>query len=467
MSSIKVSFFGAAGEVTGSKHLIETPGGSKVLLDCGMFQGKREEAMEKNSHFGFDPASLDAVILSHAHIDHSGLLPKLAREGFKGKIYTSKGTRDLSAYMLRDSARIQMEDEDFVRRHKIKNPFSRKIPLYNEDDVRAVMKQFVGKEYNKVFKITDDISVELKDAGHVLGSAMVVLKIKTSAGTRKLVFTGDIGRKNTPILQDPDQISEADYLIIESTYGNREHERVTHTDDDFKYIINKTAKKGGKILIPSFALERTQEILLRLEDLIRNKQIPNFPIYLDSPLAGNITRVFEKHPEYYDEDMKKRAGKNPQVFSFSNLRFTESVLASKELNYINHPCIIIAGSGMCESGRIRHHLIHNIEDSRNSVLIVGYQAEETLGRRLVEGEKFVEILGRNFEVNAEIYIFKSLSAHADMNDLDEFLTNIKGLRDVFIVHGEDEARQDFAKRVKKYYKKAEVILPGMGESYEL
>ncbi|MDZ4217336.1 MAG: MBL fold metallo-hydrolase, partial [Candidatus Gracilibacteria bacterium] len=446
--SLKLTCFGAAGEVTGSKHLIETPAGSRILLDCGMFQGRREIATEKNCCFGFDPSTIDAVLLSHAHIDHSGLLPKLGKEGYDGPIYTSKGTQSLSEPMLLDSAHIQQEDERFVHKHHIESPIEKKVPLYDEDDVIKVLKQFVGKPYDERFRLTDDVDAILHDAGHVFGSEIIVLFIKTPEGERKLVFTGDLGRPNMPIIQDPTLVDEADFLICESTYGDRMHERVAEIEDDLKSIVTRTAKRGGKILIPAFALERTQEIILRLENLIHKRDIPGLRIYVDSPLAGKLTQVFEQHPEYYDEEMKKRSEEHGKVFSFANLDFTESVDESKKLNDLRGPAIIIAGSGMCENGRIRHHLKNHIEDPMSSILIVGYQAEETLGRKLVKGEKRVRILGREYDVKAELHVFTSLSAHADMNDLDAYVKHIRGLKKIFLVHGEETSRQAFAKRVE-------------------
>ena len=459
--------YGAAGEVTGSKHLITTPKGSKILLDCGMFQGKREESAEKNCHFGFDPAELDAVLLSHAHIDHSGLLPKLHKEGFNGPIFATVGTTELTTLMLYDSARIQQEDEQFVSRHHLHNPLLQKAPLYTAVDVENTMKLFSGKEYGKPFAVTEDITAEFLDAGHVFGSSIILLTIETLTGKEKIVFTGDLGRSGMPIIQDPEYVSEADHLIIESTYGGRKHERVEEIEQDLADIVNRTAKRGGKIFIPAFALERTQEIILRLENLIHHGKIPNLKIYVDSPLADKITKVFEDHPEYYDDELIERHEKKRKIFSFPNLLFTQSVEESKALNHLNVPCIIISGSGMAESGRIRHHLKNNIEDPKNSVLIVGYQAEETLGRKLVEGQKTVSIFGNDYAVRSEVVVFKSLSAHADQDGLDHYVKSIRGLKKIFIIHGENDSRQMFAERIKLYYPSAEVILPEPAKTYSL
>lgn len=461
-----LSCHGAAGEVTGSKHLLETAKGSRILLDCGLFQGKREEAMKKNCEWGFEPGSIDAVVVSHAHIDHTGLLPKLVKDGFSGKIYCTHGTKDLCDPMLYDSAHIQEEDERYVKEKGIESPICDCCPLYVSEDVDEALKHFEGKNYHESFQVTDDVSCEFYDAGHVLGSAVMVLTIEAEGGPVKLAFTGDLGRHGMPILRDPDPVKEADYLICETTYGGRAHERVAEIEDDLEFIINKTAKRGGIVIIPAFALERSQEMLLRLENLIHHNKIPSLPIYLDSPLAGKLTRVFEKHPEYYDEEMKQRAEERGRIFDIPGLEFTESVDQSKGLNNIDYPCIIMAGSGMCESGRVRHHLKNHLENHKTSVMIVGYQAVETLGRKLVEGEKVVKIFNRPYEVKADIHVFKSLSAHADMDALDAYVKDIKGLKKIFLVHGEQESREAFKERLAKITPETEVTLPEKGETYE-
>jgi|CXWL01.1.fsa_nt_gi metallo-beta-lactamase family protein len=463
-SNITLTSFGAAGEVTGSKHLLETPQGSRILLDCGLFQGRRQEAARKNCSFGFNPGSIDAVVLSHAHIDHSGLLPKLAKEGFKGPIYATEGTCELADPMLRDSGHIQEEDEEFIKRHRIKTSLDCQLPIYTEEDAVAVLKQFVGKPYYDQFDVTDDVRVEFLDAGHVFGSAIVVVTIQVPDGERRLVFTGDLGRSDLPILRDPMSVKKADYLMIESTYGDRSHNRVKEVEDDLAAVITKTAKRGGKVFIPCFALERTQEIILRIEELIATKRIPNLKIYLDSPLAIRLTKVFQKYPEYYDEATAQLYKKKRHVFSFPNLEYTESVDESKALNSIHVPSIIIAGSGMAESGRIRHHLKNNIEDPKHSVLMVGYQAEETLGRKLVDGYKVVSMFNQNYHVRAEIFVFRSLSAHADQHDLDQYVEGIKGLKKIILVHGEEISRKAFAERIRSIRPEADIILPIMGQT---
>lgn len=459
--------FGAAGEVTGSKHLIAMESGNRVLLDCGLFQGKRETATQKNIHFGFDPETINAVLLSHAHIDHIGLVPKLSKDGFNGRMYSTVGTMELASPMLFDTAHIQEEDEAFIRKHHIPNPFEGKIPLFTQIDVEHCLPQLIGKPYHLPFEVAEDISAEFVDAGHVFGSAITIVTLKTPQGRKKLVYTGDLGRNDLPILNDPVIVGEADYLVIESTYGDRKHEGVSELERDLQTIITRTIKRGGKVFIPAFALERTQEVILRLEELMHEGKIPRLQIFVDSPLAQKITKIFEDHPEYYDLELKSKLKKRRKIFSFDNLDFTESVEDSKRLNSLPFPAIIIAGSGMMESGRIRHHIKNNIEDPKNTFLIVGYQAEETLGRNLMEGRKVIRVLGQDLRVNAEIVTLKSLSAHADMRDLDQYAKKIKGLKKIFLVHGEESSREAFAKRLSRSVKGAEIILPKFGESYEL
>jgi metallo-beta-lactamase family protein len=466
-SPFTLTCYGAAGEVTGSKHLIQIPNGKRILLDCGLFQGRREEANEKNKEFGFDPESIDAVLISHAHVDHTGLLPKLTKEGYSGAIYASTGTKELCDPMLMDSARIQMEDQKFFEKHKIESPITKKEPIYTMEDVHECLKKIVGMKYDEEFEVVEGVTAQFRDAGHVFGSSIIVLKIQTDDGVKKLVFTGDLGRPNMPIIEDPTMVAQADILMIESTYGDRAHEGVGEIEDDLARIINDTAKRGGKIIIPAFALERTQEMILRLENLIHENRIPKLNIYVDSPLAGKLTRVFEKHPEYYDEELKKRAEKHRQIFSFPNLHFTESVEESKELNHLRGPAIIMAGSGMMENGRVRHHLKNHIEEPESSILVVGYQAVETLGRKIAEGNKVVKILRREYEVKAEVHVFKSLSAHADMGLLDEYVKNTKGLSKIFLVHGEQSSREAFAERIKGFYPDAELALPEPAKTYNL
>ncbi|MBT7736687.1 MBL fold metallo-hydrolase, partial [Candidatus Peregrinibacteria bacterium] len=392
---MKIKFAGAAGEVTGSKHLI-TFNGKKILLDCGMFQGRRKESDEKNREFLFDPKEVDAVILSHAHIDHSGVLPYLTKNGFKGPIYCTHATRDLCNYMLADSAYIQEREIEWLKKKKKLAKEEYQEPFYTIEDAEACLKQFYAVSYEQSFVVAEGVVASFYDAGHILGSSLIHIIFYDEEKKKhlKLCFTGDLGRRGLPILRDPQPIPETDVLLTESTYGNRLHAALQTIDDDLTTIVNKAAEDGGRLIIPSFALERTQELIYHLHKIHNEGRIPNIPIYVDSPLAGNVTEVFRSHLECFDKETKEifiSEGKNP--FGFDDLTYTRSVEDSKSLNEKQGPMIIISASGMCEHGRILHHLKNNIEDPKNVVLIVGYQASHTLGRKLVEGEKEVNIFG--------------------------------------------------------------------------
>jgi metallo-beta-lactamase family protein len=461
--AVSVSFFGAAQRVTGSSHTITLESGRKVFLDFGMFQGDRKTSAELNQEFPFDAGEYDAVIISHAHIDHTGRLPFLVKKGFKGAIYSTVATAELSNYMLLDSAGIQKADFDYATKQGLNPP----EPIYNEDDVRATMMLFKTKPYHEIFKVNDELSCEFIEAGHVLGSAVVVLTMKAGDSEKKLVFTGDLGRIDTPILRDPDMVKQADYLICESTYGDRVHEGAATVDKDVAKVIRETAARGGRIIIPAFALERTQEIVYRLQRLFNHKLIPEMPVWVDSPMASEVTEIFRKHPELYDVELRKEVEEHQfNPFSVGRVKYTGSVQESKSLNDIRGPMIIISASGMCEAGRIKHHLAHGLGDRRNSVLIVGYQAVETMGRKLLEGEKQVEMWGKPFDVEAQIHQFHGFSAHAGKEELDSFVKNISGLKQIFLVHGELDQQEAFKKRIEGFCD-AEVLIPSKEESIEL
>lgn len=433
---LKITFCGAAKEVTGSKHLIEF-NGKKILLDCGMFQGRRKETAKKNSEFPFDPKELDAVLLSHAHIDHSGNLPMLVKQGYEGPIYTTFATRDLCNYMLMDSAYIQEREAEYLRKKK------KKVVdyLYGEEDAEKALTLFHGINYEHSFVVDEGIVACFYDAGHILGSALIHL-IFYNKETKKrlsLAFTGDLGRKGLPILRDPQVIQKTDVLITESTYGDRLHDALQTIEGEFADIVNGVCKKGGKLIIPAFSLERTQEIVYHLNLLTKDGKIPEIPIYIDSPLSGNVTEVFRGHPECFSKDVYKEFlenGENP--FGFGLLKYTRSVNESKALNDRPGPMIIVSASGMCEHGRILHHLKNNIQDHRNSVLIVGYQGAHTLGRRLQDGVSPVKIFGDPYKVKAEIFTIDAFSAHADRSDLIDYIHKVKGVKKLFLVHGEEE-----------------------------
>jgi len=436
---MKLTFIGAAREVTGSKHLI-TVNGKKILLDCGLFQGKRKESDAKNRHFPFDPKEIDAVVLSHAHMDHSGLLPLLVKEGFDGPIFCTFATRDLCSYMLQDSAYIQEREAEYLNKKRERKGEDPIEPLYTIDDVVPTMNLFYGIGYHKPFHVCDGVKGYFFDAGHILGSAQVHLEIddKETGKKRTLSFTGDLGRKNLPILKDPEILPKSDFLISESTYGNRFHKSILNVGDILEENIKKVCKRGGKIIIPAFSLERTQEVVYHLNKLWQEQRIPDFPIYVDSPLSGNLTEVFAAHPECYDEETSQEFIKNRiNPFGFGRLKYIRDVEESKALNHRNGPMIIIAASGMCEHGRVLHHLKNNIEDSRNMVMIVGYQAAYTLGRKLIEKLEVVNIFGKPYRVKSEVIVVDAFSGHADRSDLLFYLGQIDGLQKTFIVHGEE------------------------------
>lgn len=439
MMSFTINFIGAVQTVTGSNHLITT-GGSRVIIDCGLFQGHREEYYERNSTFPYDPSQLDACILSHAHIDHSGNIPNLVKQGFQSRIVTTDATRDLCGAMLPDSGHIQEEDIKYVNKIHKRNGKPPVEPLYTRKDAENSLEYFTGHPYRQKVNVTDDISVTFYDAGHILGSATPLIEIGGNGGEPvRLAYAVDLGRKNLPILNDPETPPDIDYLFLESTYGGRLHDSVEETKDRLAGVINETVKKGGKIIIPSFALERTQEVAYYLNQLLLEDRIPSIPIYVDSPLAVNVTEIFIRHPECYDEEMYEafRSGKDP--LGTNRIEYITGVEKSKSLNKEERPMIIISASGMCEAGRIVHHLKNNIGDPKNTVLVIGYMAKNTLGRRIVERHEKVKIFGEEISLRARVEIMNTFSAHADRNDLFEYVKPLKGrVKRIFIVHGEEE-----------------------------
>jgi metallo-beta-lactamase family protein len=442
---MKLEFVGAAKEVTGSKHLLHV-NGKKILLDCGMFQGKRKEALEKNMNFGFNPAEIDAVILSHAHIDHSGLLPLLCKQGFKGPIYSTFATRDLCHYMLMDSAYIQEREAEYLNKKKEKHGEEPMEPLYTTDDAEQALSQFIGMGYERTFTVEDALAACFYDAGHILGSSVVHIIVyeKDIDKRTTLGFTGDLGRKNIPLLRDPQPMPQSDYFITETTYGDRLHESFDQLDVQLIDIVNNTYKKGGKLIIPAFSVGRTQEVVYRLNLAVKNKLIPEFPIFVDSPLSGNITEVFSAHPECFDRATYREFIDNRlNPFGFGKVKYITDVAESKKLNTYNKPCIVISASGMCEFGRILHHLKNNIEDPRNTVMLVGYQAEYTLGRKIQDGMKSVNIFGEPYDVKCDVHKIDAFSAHADRSDLIDYVSHIEGIKKIFLVHGETDAMNAF------------------------
>ncbi len=463
---MKLTFYGAVRTVTGSMHLLEI-GNHKILLECGLYQGKRLKSIERNRNFPFDPKTIDSVILSHAHIDHSGNLPNLFKQGFNGDISSTTATLDLCNIMLRDSAHIQERDAEYLNR-KLKRKGEPLIePLYFTKDAEETMNLFVGRGYNRWFSPIPNVRVRFLDAGHILGSAIIQLEINEHNNIKRLVFTGDLGRNNLPILKDPAPLPECDYLITESTYGNRLHDPISGMEDELAEVVNDTYKKKGKIIIPSFSVGRTQELVYALHRLKDAKRIPiSLPIYVDSPLSVNATDVFRLHSECFDEETREFLMANEDPFGFSKLHYIRDVIDSKALNSTKLPCIIISASGMCEAGRILHHLKNNIENPKNTILIVSYQALHTLGRRLADRQKQIKIFGKMYHRKARIKIMNSFSAHADRNDLLEWIGHRKeSLKRVFIVHGDEEACIDLKKGLDKDIKN--VHIPIENESVEL
>jgi metallo-beta-lactamase family protein len=467
---MEVHFWGAAGEVTGSMHLVQV-GRSRVLLDCGLCQGRRKHAFERNRNLPFDASSIDAVILSHAHIDHSGNLPTLVRNGFKGKIYATPATRDLCQHMLIDSAHIQKSDVRFVnrrRRRQGKTPFE---PLYQIGDARKALQRFRPVAYEKPFEPAKGIRATFVDAGHILGSASVLLDLTEGSRVRRLVFSGDIGRRGLPILRDPRIPRDADYVIMESTYGDREHTPPSRARDYLRDCAAAAYDAGGKLLVPAFAVGRTQELVYRLNQLWEAGELSPIDVFVDSPLAINVTEVYSRHPECYDREMLQTIATDSDgdPLGFYRLRYVRSAEESKSLNSRSGPAVIIAASGMCEGGRILHHLRNHLGTRSTTVLFVGYQAAHTLGRRLLEGQEEVSILGEPVRVRARMERADSYSAHADRSGLFEWAERVRDAGrplKYFLVHGEEEAAAALAGRIRDAGT-AEVVVPSRGEGFVL
>jgi metallo-beta-lactamase family protein len=461
---IKLSFLGAAQNVTGSQYLIET-NNVKFLVDCGLYQ-ERELQGRNWSPFSIPPGSLDAVLLTHAHLDHCGLLPKLVREDYNQAIYCTGATSEITRIMLLDSGKIHEEDADFKRRrHERENrkgPYP-EIPLYTKDDAEAVYPLFSSVKYGQTVQIGDGVEATFYDAGHVLGSSMVRLRIEQNGEARTILFSGDIGRRNKPLLHDPTLFDEADYVIVESTYGDRLLESPEDAANQLAEVINTTVKRGGKIVIPSFALERSQELLYYLNKFLLEGHIPHLTVFVDSPMAVEVTGVFERHPELFDEEMKKLLRQQKSPFDFPGLKLAGTVDESKAINRIDGSAIIIAGSGMCTGGRIKHHLVNNISKEESTILFVGYQAAGTLGRQIVDGAKRVRMLGQYYPVRARIAQLNGFSAHADRDELVGWLSSLRNPpRRVFVTHGELNASQHLAGLIRSSHG-WETIVPSYQE----
>jgi metallo-beta-lactamase family protein len=450
---LRLRFLGAARNVTGSCLLLEI-NDTRIMVDCGLYQ-EREFKSRNWEPFLVEPASVDAVLLTHAHLDHCGRLPKLVRDGFHGKIYCTEATAEIAQIILLDSAHLQEEDAEHKRqRHERegrKGPFP-EVPLYTVDDAKACFPLFSPVQYEEPLTIGNgtEIKATFFDAGHVLGSSIIKVEVQAGGEKRNLVFSGDLGRWNRPIVQDPTSIDEVDYLIVESTYGDRVHEDVADIGNRLADVINATHRAGGNIVVPSFALERSQEMLYYMNQLLLENRIPHLMVFLDSPMAINITDVFKRHSELYDRDMTELVQRKKSPFSFPNLVMTETTEESKAINHIKGSVMIIAGSGMCTGGRIKHHLVANISRKESTILFIGYQAVGTLGRQITDGARKVRILGNYHHVKAKIEQIHGFSSHADRNELFNWLSGIKRApRHVFVVHGEDKSAASFGELIKE------------------
>ena len=464
---IKLKFLGAAQNVTGSRHLVEV-NGTKVLVDCGLYQ-ERQFAERNWAPFTVDPKQIDAVLLTHAHLDHCGLLPKLVKEGFSGKIYGTSATCEIARIILLDSAKLQEEDAEFKnsRHQKEGRDVPQVKPLYTIEDAEACFNNFSPVAYREEVTIIDGVTATFYNAGHVLGSAIIKLKVADGSEERTILFSGDMGRPGRPIVCDPTVFDKADYVLVESTYGDRVHQETSDIKSIIAETINDAMERGGNIIVPSFALERSQELMYYLSQLIEEDRIHHLIVFLDSPMASKITEVFSHHPEMFDLGMQERMANHRSPFKFSGLKFVETSDESKAINNIKGTVMVIAGSGMCTGGRIKHHLANNIEDAKNTIMFVGYQAVGTLGRSILEGEKEVRILGQMRTVMAKIVKINGFSAHADKDELLKWLVELKEApRRVFVVHGEMKSANKFGEFVRRNTG-WQVTVPAYNDEFEL
>lgn len=471
---MKITFWGAAQTVTGSMHEVRAASGFRCLLDCGLYQGRRREAYERNKNLPFGGTEINAVVLSHAHMDHSGNLPSLVKHGFGGPIFATPATADLCAPMLRDSAHLQEKDAEFVNKRFIRR---KKLdpsaedgavpPLYGSEDAEATLPLFRPVELDRDQELAAGLAYRALDAGHILGSSAIVLTERTNGRSVRLAFSGDVGRRNLPIIRDPEPMPEVDYLIMETTYGGRLHHDEGVVANKLASVINRTCERGGKVIVPAFAVGRTQQLVLKLHELADQSRIPSIPIFVDSPLAVETTKVFRKHSELYDDETEEFVKNGEDPFGFSRLRYITDVAESKALNDLRGPFVVISASGMCEAGRILHHLRNNIENRRNTILITGYQAENTLGRKLVDRQTEVRIFGEPMCVRAEVETLNELSGHADQNELLEWLKPMAGrLKKLFLVHGEPLQAAAFQRAARDRYG-VEAVIPTRGEIHTL
>ena len=458
---MKISFHGAARTVTGSKHLLTLKNGKKILLDCGMFQGMGKETDMLNRHFGFNPREIDVMILSHAHIDHSGLIPKLIAEGFEGKIFCTPATKDLTTVLLEDSAEIQEDDVKYTNKRRAAEGLPYLKPLYSVEDAAKAQEHFVVKAYNEWFDVTDGVQAMYTDAGHIIGSGCVHLRIKEKEEReQRLTFSGDVGRYRDAILKSPETFPQADYIILESTYGNSLHDNnVTTPDMLLRWIEKACLQKKGKLIMPAFSVGRTQELLYSLNQLEIENRLPQVNYYIDSPLSVEATEIVKRYPQYFNKTIQRIMQNDQDPFSFEGLHYIKTVDQSKQLNFMNGPMVIISASGMADAGRVKHHISNSIENSHNTILLTGYCEPRSLGGRLLAGEKEVGIFGVQHEVHAEIGAIRSMSAHGDYEDMCQWLAcqDPRQVKKLFLVHGEYEVQQNFKQRlVKKGFMDVEI-----------
>jgi len=466
---MKIQFLGAAQQVTGSKHLIKTDYGKNILLDCGMFQGKGLQTDSMNRDLGFNPAEIDHIILTHAHIDHSGLIPYLYRLGFRGSIVCTNATRDLCAIMLADSAHIQESDTGQFNKRRLKKGLPAVDPLYDKNHAANCMELFIGTAYNRKFRIDQNTTVKFTNTGHMLGSAVASLEIGNNTEKVRIAYTGDIGRPSSRILKSPEKFPQADILIAESTYGDRLHTSYKESEGELLEIMEDTCvRKKGKLIIPSFSIGRTQEIVYSLNNLYNEGKLPRVNVYVDSPLSVNATEIFRLHPECFNREVLEVIEQDPDPFGFNTLKYIKNVEESKKLNTTDTPCVIISASGMMEAGRVKHHLANSISNPKNTVLAVGYCAPETLGARILRGEKKVSIHGNKYSVRAEIRKIDSFSGHGDYMEMGEYLKcqNADELKKIFLVHGEIGPQEKYKAHLESIGFKG-IEIPAAGDEYNI
>ena len=456
---MRVHFFGATRTTTGSQYLFEV-NGQRLLLECGLFQGRRGESIERNRNFLFDPRAVDAVVLSHAHIDHCGNLPNLCRQGFKGNVYCTFATRDLASIMLEDSAQIQRDDAAFVSKKRAKRGLPPVEPLYGAVDAEKAIRQFVGVNYDRPIAVVDGVTVTFCDVGHILGSAQAILDVREAGRKFRYLFSGDVGRGGDDILRDPQPVDGVDYLQIESTYGGREHSPKANANQEVNRLVQETLNRNGKVIIPSFSVGRTQQIVYTLHQLTLAGQLPRVPIFVDSPLSVNATEVYRLHPECFNESIYQFLREKENPFGMENLTYIREVAHSMKLNDLKEPAIIISASGMAEAGRIRHHLANHIGNPANLILFIGYCAEHTLGAQIVAGRSPVNIFGEPHPVKAQVASLDSFSGHADRNELSRYVASLRGeFRKISVIHGEESQALAFAETLRGMKPKAQVIVP--------